>query len=278
MVDILEEWKSILNALIAAPVAWQSPTEIAAALGRGVEETTDLLSVMDEANWVSVWDVEPGPLITLSTLAAHRLKVVLVEVGPEETPRWMRNGRSAPGPPKAIDVSVTEHHARQVHVVDPEPSAEHATGDFERRAASAADLRPSTVSLIQVEDLPPPILLLGQGLSPWPGPGDLTRVEVCPACAGRRLLPHVYCLVCDRWGLDEFLDKLSPTTRRARTRDPRTARFSTPNESAASVAALSPARPGRSHEPRPFQEAVSRNRARRDAGREARRSAPVGQR
>ena len=56
---------------------------------------------MDEADWLSVWDVEPGPLITLSTLAAHRLQVVLVEVGPEEWPRWASGQVSPPPAPKA---------------------------------------------------------------------------------------------------------------------------------------------------------------------------------
>ncbi len=43
MFEIIDDWKTILDVLIAAPIAWQSAEEIATALGRGIEETTDLL-------------------------------------------------------------------------------------------------------------------------------------------------------------------------------------------------------------------------------------------
>jgi len=268
MVEIREEWKPILNALIAAPVAWQSPTEIAAALGRGIEETTDVLSVMDEAEWVSVWDVEPGPLITLSTLAAHRLKVVLVEVGPEETPRWMHTGQKAPRPPKASNVAASEHYARQDKMFDRELSPEDAVENFES----------PVIYQDQEIDLPLPTLLLGQNLTSWPGPEGFATAEVCPACAGGPLRPYMYCLGCDRWGLDKEFEKLSRMWGMARPTGSRSGRSGAPNESASSVGALSPVRPGRRDERRAFQEEVSRNRAPCNAGREARRDAPVKQR
>src|SRR5437868_4537458 len=96
MVELPEAWKAIVNTLLKATVAWQTPAEVAEALGRDVEETTDLLCLMDEAGWINVWEAEPGPLILLSALAAERLHVHLVEVGPNETPRWARAGDPLP--------------------------------------------------------------------------------------------------------------------------------------------------------------------------------------
>ena len=278
MFGLLEEWKPILNALIAAPIAWQSPAEIAATLGRGIEETTDVLSLMDDADWLSVWDVEPGPLITLSTLAAHRLKVVLVEVGPEELPRWVPAGQSIPQPPKASNVAASEFHARQDKVLDGEPSAERASERFEGRAVRATGLRPNPATPLRIEDLPLPIMLLGVNLTPWPGPGEFTCADVCPVCAGVPLKPYMYCLGCDRWGQDEMLEKLAPRRRSARSPGSRSARSSTPNESASSVGERSPARAARSDDCRSFREEVSRNRARHNEGRNAQRIAPVEQR
>jgi hypothetical protein len=56
------------------------------------------------------------------------------------------------------------------------------------------------------DDWPLPSLLLGVGLTPWPGPGQEHDHETtCPVCGSRRLGPHMYCLYCDRWGLDRLL-------------------------------------------------------------------------
>jgi hypothetical protein len=269
MVEIREEWKPVLNALIAAPVAWQSPMEIATALGRDIEETTDVLSAMDEADWISVWDVDQGPLITLSTLAAHRLQVVLVEVGPEDgDPRWMPAGQRAPKPPKAPNVAASEHYARQDKMFDRELSPEDAAENFESPAVYC-DPR---------IDLTLPTLLLGQNLTPWPGAEAFALAEVCPACGGGPLSPYMYCLGCDRWGLDEKFAKVPQMWRPARRGGSDSQRSSTPNESASSVGATSPARAGRKDDPRPFQDHVSRNRARRSAGTEVRRDAAMKQR
>jgi len=53
----------------------------------------------------------------------------------------------------------------------------------------------------------PSVLLTG--CRPWAASyrGD------CPACLGRPLRPAVYCLRCDRWGLDSVLRRLERGTR-----------------------------------------------------------------
>jgi hypothetical protein len=278
MFEILDDWKLILDILIAAPVAWQSPADIAAALGRGVDETTDVLSVMDEADWLTVWEVEPGPLITLSALAAHRLKVVLVEEGPEETPRWARANQPIAEPARASNAAVLDERAGLDRLPDSEPSAEHAAEYFERRSARFVARRLSPSVPFEVDDLPLPILLLGQNLTPWPGPQVLTRADVCPACAGAPLGPYAYCLGCDRWGLDEVLERLAPVRRKARRRGANGSWISTRNETAAPVGKPSPARPGRKDGRPQSNDQVSRNRVRREVARPARGSAAVEQR
>ena len=111
-------------------------------------------------------------------------------------------------PPKASNVAASEHYARQDKMFDPELSPEDAAENFES---------PVTYHDRQI-DLPLPTLLLGQNLTPWPGPEAFALAEVCPACAGAPLRPHMYCLGCDRWGLDEEFAKLSPMSRTARAR------------------------------------------------------------
>src|SRR3954452_7426135 len=112
MAEFDEEWKGILAVLIAAPVAWQTAEQIAAAAGRDVEDTTDVLSLMDEAGWIAVWDGQAVPLITLSPLAAERLHVVLVEIGRDQTPRWALAGEPRSAGPRARNVCRAERDAR----------------------------------------------------------------------------------------------------------------------------------------------------------------------
>src|SRR4051794_1468591 len=90
--ELPEGWGPVLDALVVAPIAWQSPGQVAEALAAGVEETTEVLCRMDVEGWIAVWDGEAGPLVTLTPLAAERMRVVLVEYGADETPRWARVG------------------------------------------------------------------------------------------------------------------------------------------------------------------------------------------
>jgi hypothetical protein len=58
----------------------------------------------------------------------------------------------------------------------------------------------------RVEDLPRPGGFLGLGPKPWPGPVARDANAVCPVCGNQPLRPHLYCLYCDRWGMDELLE------------------------------------------------------------------------
>src|SRR3954469_21110157 len=101
MAVLSDAWLLVIKVLLEAPVAWQTPQEIAAALGRGEAETSDLLCDLDVAGWLSGGDTDSAPVATLSALAAERLDVRLVEVGQSQTPRWARSGDPDPPPPRS---------------------------------------------------------------------------------------------------------------------------------------------------------------------------------
>jgi hypothetical protein len=240
MFEIPEAWHQILEALIAAPVAWQAPKEVARAVGRDVEETTDTLCEMDVAGWIAVWDIEPAPLVTLTPLAAHRYHVVLVEIGPDEIPRWSAPGEPTPNPPKAKNVSSTDYYAGQDRVCDSFLSPDLVMERAELVARRAARYRQHLVETCRVDDLPLPFHFLGQYLSPWPARSDSGAPDVCPVCADRSLSPHVYCLYCDRWGLDDVLEALVARSEKAEQGSDSPSPESTPNQSASLVTDSSP--------------------------------------
>jgi hypothetical protein len=204
MVELPVAWISLLNALLGAPVAWQAPSELAAALGLDDESVTDTLCDLDTAGWLVVWESDKGPYVTLSSLAAERLCVHLIEVGPAETPRWAPV--ADPGPPPARSKNVCQSSRSASFELEPDPdsppdiAAERAERASDRLKAQASQ----AVHGNRGDDLPRPSAYVGLGLSPWPGPAQVSD-GVCPACCGRRLRPHEYCLFCDRWGLDGLL-------------------------------------------------------------------------
>ena len=212
MVELSEIGSTVMNALIEAPVAWQSPAEVAFAIGLGEAETTDMLCELDVAGWVEVWESVDGPLVTLSALAAERLAVRLVEVGPGETLRWARTGDPDPRPARPKNVCTSARAASLDFVLDSNESHEAGVERFESVEARANTLRGHQSGHAQQEDLPRPTHLVGVGLTPWPGPSQYEDLAKCPACGSRKLRPQMYCIYCDRWGSDGLL-KPNPIAR-----------------------------------------------------------------
>lgn len=220
--EIPLSWQQVLGAVVSGPVAWRTPAEVATASGRCVEETTDLLAELDLAGWVQVWDLEEGPAVTLSPLAAARLLLRLVEGGLDQHPRWSRVGEA---PPRAIRGSAATRRTpgdALAGALDQHPgpllSAIH-----NERAAALDD----PAALAHGQPPPRPTLLIGHGLSPWPGPARANRPP-CPACGGNPLKPYMYCLCCDGWGRDRRTSPSAPTRPQgppadARATDPRRA-------------------------------------------------------
>lgn len=207
MADLPDTWMTVLNILLEGPVAWRSPAEVAKALGRNDSETTDLLSDLNVAGLVAVWETDSGPLVILSALAAERLSARLVEVGPEAIPRWALVGEPDPPAPRSKNVCRSARAAALDTVADCALWPDAAEEFGERADRFVADRRDSPPAPVLTEDWPKPTHLIGVSLSPWPGPSAPVGAG-CPACGGRKLGPRMYCLLCDRWGLDALLENL----------------------------------------------------------------------
>jgi hypothetical protein len=213
MVELSESWRAVLDVLTDAPIAWQAPLQIGAALRMGVEATMNLLCELDVAGWIVVWDTPDGPVITLSALAAERLELHLVEVGLTETPRWARAGTPDPAPPRPWHVCMSSLAAKMGFMLDPAQGPGAAAERAESADEYARSLAASPTVLRRPEDLPRPTQLVGTDLSPWPGPEQLpAQHESCPACGSRKLRPQMYCLYCDRWGLDRLIPGAKTTS------------------------------------------------------------------
>ncbi len=213
---ISEVGRRIIDAVIDAPVAWRSPGELADRLGWTLDRTLDEIAELDAGGWLEAWELVDGPVVTLSVKATADCGVRLVEVGHDETPKWARSGDPDPPGHRASGVFRSEKAASMDLVADGRPSAELAAilaEEAEGRNGAAGDPREHA----SIEKLPKPTLLIGGGLSPWPGPLQVDG-QTCPACRSARLPARAYCLWCDRWGLD--LDPAATGDHRKKARVP----------------------------------------------------------
>lgn len=139
---------------------------------------------------------------TLTPFAAARLGLSLVETA--HGYRWARVPSDLPLRPRP----------RRRETVDldslPDPRAIAPDEIIEARetfGAVCGDV------FDRLDRLPRPWVLL-TGCRPWSGEGDAEHVPAdCPACRNRRLRPTVYCLYCDRWGLDDLRTRLLTSLR-----------------------------------------------------------------
>ncbi|MFO0952759.1 MAG: hypothetical protein U0835_16745 [Isosphaeraceae bacterium] len=204
--------RAVIDAMAGGPGSWRTPAELASQVGRSVDETSDILCDLDLAGWVQVLEREAGLFVALSPLGAERLGLRLVEVGASGLHRWVGLGDPEPPSPRSKNLCAGERAATLGFVVDPCPSppesaeraerAERAVAFAARLENAAGPARPSGATAGQ-GDPPAPSVLVGVGLTPWPGPNESPEPGgVCPACGSRKLRAHMYCLCCDRWGLD----------------------------------------------------------------------------
>ena len=196
MSDLPETGIPVMKALIGAPLAWQTPTQLASALGTDLEAMLDLLCNLDAAGWLDVWEDQDGPLITLSPLSAALLCVRIVEVGPSEAPRWAGSGDPDPPPLRSRGVFSSARSADLEYVIDPSSLIEI---DVEEVAAGGEETEARAKARLKYE--PRPRIFIGTSLSPWPGPSEIKKA-ICPACEEKVLRTPMYCLYCDRWGCD----------------------------------------------------------------------------
>ena len=199
--EISAAGRRIIDAVIEAPVAWRSPGELANRLGWTLDQTLDEIADLDARGWLEAWELVDGPVVTLSLAATANCGVRLVEVGHDETPKWARSGDPDPPGLPAAGVFRSLQMAHLDLVADGRPGVEHQAMLAEEAEANSRTLAESGPHPGWLDRLPRPTLLIGGGLSPWPGPNQ-SNGPVCPACRSARLPARAYCLWCDRWGYD----------------------------------------------------------------------------
>lgn len=201
MQDLPAFSRRLLDALADAPLAWQTPEQLARLLGADFETTCDAVADLDASGWLDPWELDGTIHVILSPRAAERLRVRLVPIGRSERFRWS----SLDDPEPAQVVTGRSHGGATLLdlLADPTPGPE-LLAEASERAEGLAAARAEAGVRPREEFLPRPKILLGLGLTPWPGPrAEPTRV--CPGCRSAALDETAYCLVCDRWGLDHRL-------------------------------------------------------------------------
>jgi hypothetical protein len=211
MNQLPDTWQKLLNTIVEGPLAWQTPVQIAARLGFDLDATHDILAGLDLGGWLEPWEMGATLYITLSPLAAERARVRLTPVGFSEAMQWI-----------SIDEPILSPRARGCSdedreyldgFVDPSPGPDVELEAAERDAR-IAERKLEAGDARWHHFLPRPTILLGVGLTPWPGPRQ-HRGPDCPACGSRPISESSYCLICDRWGLDHvFADHLKVTRAR----------------------------------------------------------------
>lgn len=188
MAELTETWRAILNAIRRGTRAWRTPNEVADDLGSDLDQVCDDMASMDVDGWLEIWEREDGPVVTLSSLAAEALGVHLAEFGRVGTMRWIGNGDPEPPQPKARNVCQSERGAELEFLLDPHPGPDRSCELAELAAAE-----------LEQHGGVRPTLLIGVGLTPWPGPA---ADAPCPACGSVPMKPNSYCIRCDAWGRD----------------------------------------------------------------------------
>lgn len=201
-------WGAVLGAIVDAPRAWSSAADLATVLGWTAGEVDDVLCELSFNGLAESWPVKGVASWTLTPFAAEGLNVWLCEQGIAGRTRWARSG-SADAPARAP--APRREAADLTAVPDPGPGPVEIA-----EAADEAD-RWKPRGALSVDRLPRPTVILTGSKSTWDeaparAPGKPSRRRFrCSACLGRKLRPSVYCLRCNRWGMDGVIAR----TRRA---------------------------------------------------------------
>jgi hypothetical protein len=234
MFDLSEICLRLLRALTAAPIAWQTPAQLASRIGGPRESAFDALADLDASGWLDPWETDGEFYVTLTPHGAERLGVRLTPGGRSDTLRWVPVDDPEPCPrtsnPGQGDVDAFDLIIDTIPGPDEEAEAMERMEQLVRREVRLPANRSEP-------RYPKPTVILGSSLTPWPGP-LAAKAPICPGCRSGPICERTYCLVCDRWGLDHLLagpGGVSPSTTRARR----------PTPNAPSDAALAAARAAR---------------------------------
>ena len=212
-VKLPDLWGQIIEAITSGPKAWMMPDELSSTIGLDEKAIVDELSRMDEAGLIDTWERAEGIAVTLSSLAAERFGYRIVEYGYSLEHRWAREGDPDPPVTRAFHVMRSASTATFDFLIDPTPGPAETVAQSEQAARFQANGRFGKVRRGAGRGEPPrPTLILGTGLVAWPGATSVEgEPDPCPACGSQSLPPHVYCLCCDRWGLESEDEEVART-------------------------------------------------------------------
>ena len=92
---------AVVEALLAARVAWRSPAHLMAATGLDEAAVFCALADLEVADLVTHWETDAELTVTLTPIGAKILGVRLIELGRNEVPRWAPIASPEPHPPAA---------------------------------------------------------------------------------------------------------------------------------------------------------------------------------
>jgi hypothetical protein len=232
--------RHLLDAIVAGPIGWQTPQQLATRLGLELNQTADLIADLNAQQWLDPWETEQELYVTLSPRAAERLNVRLVQVGRSEVMRWRSWDDPELPQPRSLTRSAGRADALEL-IADPSPGPE-AEAMAAERAERLVAIEEDPADSKWFETLPRPTILLGLGLTPWPGPRRSPE-KSCPGCGSDPISETSYCLVCDRWGLDHLLARARQKGRPNSA--PQRSTPTTPADAARAVSAAKAARKAR---------------------------------
>ena len=196
----------VFRALVDSRAPWQSPAELATAIGVDVCIIMDELKALESEEYIDIWlNSAAGPIVTFSAWGSDRLGLSLAEAGGENVFRWVetsstRNPKSRRRPKEGKEGSIIDNAVDQRP--GPADLAEQNELD-EIRTEQRRRRREQRGLPLRPQDVPRPTIQYAR-LSPW-GESRAKREErparTCAHCSkgnGRRKVLKIRCQHCGR--------------------------------------------------------------------------------
>lgn len=239
-----EEIHPVLLALLEAPRAWSTIPQLAALLDQEIDHVKQQVIELYPDGFIDISQSDSGPVVTFSQRAIDALNLELVDAGIASV-LWTR----VPAPDVIRMYTDDEDRVDPIDLVeDRQPGPQMSAMIAEESAARAEKVRARRARRglpLRYQDVPQPtIVITGRAGIPWDeyvrprrsllcksclkkkkkriikltcpcgrGLRRRPRFRGCHACEGVKLSRSMLCLVCHRWGWDDYF---RPRLRRPR--------------------------------------------------------------
>lgn len=241
------ELPPILEALLRAPLPWQTPQELADALTQSLDYISDQLCDLEVSGVVDVSDSDAGVVVAFSFRTIAELDLELIDDEKTELPRWAL--RAAPR--VGIGPDLWEECERTPDHRNPDPYIVVALAELEEQRAERKRVKREKRGLpLRYQDVPlPTVQHTGHAGLDWHEPqldgrqnrcpscmtgarprkvlrlkcrcgrGERFRPKdaVCRACKNKPLSRTECCLDCGRWGWDSYFGPKASATQEERS-------------------------------------------------------------